>query len=634
MAELGNANDIGQAAITDMANFSLQPAAGTFSIADGCNITLTGDAASEFHTGDTAVVAWNATDGAGTGRYPFFVGNISGNRITSGNQCGLPPNMSPQSGLTVYHLNCGQRGIDGLTACDRWQYGNLNGNGWNFYDGAVALYRLYMRSSNPKYLTYFHQWSDFWWQWGLNEGGLVIYTPRGVSLLGAFARALDGHPERFAPIYTTLKNSYDSRLGTVPDGNDNRESGYSLLFMAAGAKADPDPARHTWYCNAAATLSGYWLATIQPEGYWSEKNNQFPYDVPGVSPWREFSVLQGLARTYDVMNDASPAGCNNPNLATSILATLQPAAQFLYSYGRSSANRGIYYDVEHKADGLTGFGNQGPGNVSASLTSNQVTGTGTKFKTSFLAGTSYIGIYDSSTNSTWTYLVSSISDDTHLTIAANYGTQCVTGALGMTCAKTDALSTNYYVTPPMPTNCASKASTCYGNGTPGKLQNGDINNNRDAIWIFGWLYNTTGDATYVNEGDELFAATYGGPAEGPGSNFPDAPSACGGPLCNNAQESDYSAGIHACAANPTLPCNAFSNYGTTYYGNAIVSTGKRWAQGSGIGGADNFLAWRAGYQGSGQCSGDSSNSREGSKLRQPGRPCNSPKGKQDRLVFQ
>src|SRR5581483_9510197 len=554
-AEAGNVRDITAAALAHKPQVG-PAAAGTFALADGCNITLTGAGASEFHAGDWAIVAWNGSDGPGTGRMPFIIGSIAGNVMTSSNQCGLPPNVSPATGLTVYHCgaNCNQDTGNPVTYSYPWWGLFSQGDGWNFYDTVLALYRYYLRTGNAADLATFRDYADTWWVWGLNQGGKIINPPRAVSLVGQFVRALDGHPERLAPLYNMIKTNYDANLFTGAQlnpndpktGFDNREMGYMTLFVAVGARADADPARHAWYCSTLQSDVNKWILYQRPEGYWMEKSTVFPYRLPSVSPWRMFAVVQALARAYDVLNDTTAAGCNNTALAAATLTAVTKAADFIYNYGRAS-NRGLYYDVMGPNVGLVA--SPGTGTVSVSLASPlAVTGSGTSFTTQLGVG-KYIGIQHLD-GETYTHRVASILDNTHLLLDASqpWGNPGG-GAAGPT---GDAVNERFVITDPAPTNCNGTAPTCFanlGNATDGTIA-GDRNSARDGIWIQGWVYKTTGNPIYKAHGDELFSASYGGPAGGPGYNFPNNPGACGGPACDGI-ETDYMAAIHGCGSDPT-----------------------------------------------------------------------------------
>jgi len=597
-AELGNAKDIPAAALSHKPTLGPQ-AAGTFQLVDGCTITLTGPGASEFNAGDMAIVEWNTADGPGTGRLPFLIQSRNGNVLTSANQCGLGL-VTAGSQLAVYHcgVGCMLPASDGTYRCDFWGMCNFQNGSWNFYDAGLALYRVYMRTADAADLHNFRDLTDTWWAWALDHGGTQINPPRGASLVSQFARALDGHPERLALLFNMIQSGFNFQILTEIDGEDNREPGYSLINVAVGAAADPDPKRHAWYCSVLSSHAQDWLTAMQPQGYWAEKNGSYAYTPTGFGPWRLFAPLQGLARSYDVLVDTSAQGCNNTGLASHVLTAVEKAAKYVYLAGFDRRSRGYYYDLDYAVDGQDGT-NAGykPGTVSVALGSTQVTGVGTKFKSTFACdGKDFIGIWDTSTYNTWAYEVKSCADDQHLTLAAAYGSQRVigekapypsspatAGSQSVITAIANASDTAYFQAPAAFTDCGTAASYCWP-------ASGERSNNLLVPWIFGWLYSRTGDPTYRDYGDQIFSATYGGPADGPGTT-----GRCGGPDCDG-QESIYDSGIHNCAVNPTLPCVSGANNTSPVSGpgNAYMPTvlSKWWGQGSGIGGADNYLAWR------------------------------------------
>jgi S-layer homology domain len=615
VAAAGNATEIPAAAL------SYKPvlgpaAAGTFTLADACTLTLTGSGASEFATGDTAIVGWNATNGPGSGHLAFLVGTSVGNVLTSANQCGLNgviPDQSGLTGLTVYHCTAqcslpvpNQDASGGpYYDCTYWGVCSLESGGWNFYDVALALYRQYLVSCltacNESYLDNFRDMADTWWLWALDQGGKYGTPSPSLALVSQYVRALDGHSERFAPLYTLVKQYFSTGFAEVT-GNDNRDPGYMLLFAAVGARADTDPTRRAWYCSTVATYAGYWVAQQSADGSWPEKNGPYPYAVGGMSPWRATFPLQGLARSYDVLTD--PTVCNNPGLAANVLGTIESSANFLYTSGYAAGNRGVYYDVNYPNDGQDPV-NTGlqTGTVSVSLGSTAVTGSGTSFLTTFACnGTDYIG-FNHTDGYAWTHGVASCADNTHLTLATPWGSQVFTGqaAGGKTFfyATTNANGDTYYQSAAAATNCDSAAKTCYSQSSPPTITGGKLEgyrvNNPNLVWIHGWLYKTTGLTIYQTRGDELFSATYGGPALGPGDNYPGTPGPCAGPACDGAVDDSYDLALHACAAGPSSPpCNPTENdAGGNVWALWLQQGPAKWyGQGSGVGGADNYLAWR------------------------------------------
>lgn len=574
-AHQGNADAIIPAALSAIPQLGAK-ATGTVTLADGCPITVTGPAVREFTSGDAAMLAWPATDGPGTGHFLFNNTKIAGDVMTSGDRCGLAPGLKAASGLSLYHCEQGCRSSFGTYHADAWGLNAGRGAAsWNYYDTGLALYRLYLRTNNPTYLEQFRQFTDLWWTWALDQGS-TGFDYRATSFVSQFVRALDGKPERLPALHAHLALAHKFNVWPVrPPNWDAREAGYLLLNLAVGARADSDPTRRADYCRMIRELVPQWIASQRPEGYWSEKNFQYAYRPPGTSPWRMFAPIQGLARAFDAISDATLGGCHDLALAPQLLATITKAVDYTYLHGRSD-NRGVFYDTEYPNAGQEGTnaGTQ-PGSVSIALGSASVTGTGTQFLTTFsgcVPNTHWIGIWHED-GSTWTYQVASCQDDTHLTIVGQWGDQL---------EKTAATGRPFFKTANAPTNCGqSKAKTCWP-------VDGDRNNVRELIWAHGWLYNQTKNPIYETRGDELFSAAYGGPAAGPGDRYPQPPGACGGPHCDGF-ETDYSAALIACAKKPSVPCNASTDYAA---GNPYVFFGKRWGQGSGIGGADNYLAWR------------------------------------------
>jgi hypothetical protein len=485
----------------------------------------------------------------------------------------------------------------------------------------AALYRYYQRTGNPTDLANFRAFGNLIWQWTFADGGIIMNPPRACPMLGMFLLALDSHPERLPYIYNMIQANYTFSLFTHVSGQDNREPGYMLLFSALGAMADPT--NRSAYCSQVSTFAAEWTYLQTPAGLWPEKSTFYAYAVGGESPWRVFSVNQGLARAYDDL--INPSICNNPTQAATIMTAIKASASFVYNAGFTTTNRGMFYDLNYADDGqdATNAG-PGPGTVSATIGSNAVLGTGTSFLSSFTPNVSYIGINDNYGN-TWTYVVTAVADNTHLTIAANYGAQqyvvaaaALVGSTGYvagnatqpcpsyapTCAVGIATTSSgtYYIAAPAPTNCNTTATYCWaGNGSTGPYINGNADNIMDAIWIMGWLYARTADPQWKTKGDELFSSVYGGPAGGPGYNYPGSPGPCGGPNCSGYGPSgSYINSLVACAQVNTVPCNPQSNYivsGGAPYGNAFTFLAKPYGQGSGIGGADNYLAWRLGTDG-------------------------------------
>lgn len=530
----------------------------------------------EVHVGDSLVVEWNSSDGPGTGRYVDHVTSITDDTHLTFSLFQLSSvitSSSPLTGLTVAHVPPITPSFDpawwGLNA-------GAGGNSWNYYGVTVALYRLYYRTGQTKYLTWAEQFADYWWQWAIDHGSgsNVGNLPRAMDLQGQFLRAIDGHPERLPGLFALVKY-----LENLPGGGgatvgqdcggvqlcDQREAGYTRLFAAFGAIADP--ANRATYCGwLTNSLNGTggtpgWIANQLPAGNWEENiflwNNGFLAPGPGMSPWRMDIVVMSHELAYDLLNDTSSSGCNDPALAASLLKTITAAVNWVWSAGRSTVNRGIFYDVNYYSSEL--LTTDPPGTVSVSLGSTTVTGNGTTFTTDFTAGSSWIGFFGPQTG----YQVTSISDDTHLTIATAYGSQGESGNLA---------GAGFASAPSSFTNCGGGAALyCNTGATTGPNAPPDALRDltRFPPAMTGWLYMRTHDAQYLAWGDEWFSAAFGGPADGPNGSLP-----CGGPACDGLQ-TDW-------AADVFTGNNAFSNLG------------KNFGEGSGAPAAQTYLAERLG----------------------------------------
>ncbi|MGH9452791.1 MAG: PKD domain-containing protein, partial [Terriglobia bacterium] len=362
LAEEGTATAIGTAAL---ANPPIRGAqiAGSFSATQG-SATVTGPTGA-LTVGEGVIIAWNAvTDGNGAGNYLDSVQSITDsthfvlNQANNTGQGFIPPSGT---GLSMYQLP-----VDTPTQIlGLWDNGNAL-NWWNFYDDPVGFYRLWQRTGRTAFLTTARALADYNWAWLLDHGYNHNSPPRGSSLLGQFVRALDGHPERIPLLYSYI-NFYQTSFSfghPTPGTFDNREMGYSIWWLALGAKVDTDPAHHTWYCNAMAnvlTETGGILADQYANGSWGENvysgNPGYPYPpltttplVFGNSPWRQNLLIKGLEADYESLADTTAQGCNNTTVAAQVLTAIEAGVNFEYNYGRVSGNRGIFYDVNYPGD--------------------------------------------------------------------------------------------------------------------------------------------------------------------------------------------------------------------------------------------------------------------------------------------
>jgi hypothetical protein len=584
---------------------------GTYTINHVSPITLTGTMAPGVSMGDQILVAWNGPDGAANTRLLMTVASVAGNVITTTNNSGLSDtvwNSSPLSGLTVYACSrCTVDIVDPMYgsgilvySCPYWGICGQNGTaGWNYYDSSLAMYRTYLRTGNSTYLTYFRNFTDTWWEWAVQSGAyLGLNPPRWFSLVSQFVRALDiGGSQgtaRLAAIYQNIFDNYTFNVGARLDGQDDREPGYTLIWTAVGARADPDPTRHASYCTMNTSLVNNAISVLSTSGlpYWPEKGNAFPYAMPGVSPWRLFSMTQGLARSYDVLIDTSSAGCNNPTLAASALTAIQGAAAFIYTSGYDSVNRDVFYDVQYPNDGrdFVTVSHQGSGCVVTSGSAS-VSCPSAQLQTDFVVG-NFAG-FETAGGQSWTGKIATLPTQTSMTLTANWN-----GPMQTSTAYTGNFSAGSYTAIPTDvgltksvaasTSCNSSASFCTGFGASQQMGFQDRSGNFDAIWIMGWLFKTTGATIWKTRGDDLFSAAYGGPITGSMIT----PGPCGGPGCDGYM-SGYTNQLTGCGSNSNVPpCNPFNNQPANI--NAYSFQGRSLGQMDGIGGADNYLAWRLG----------------------------------------
>lgn len=544
---------------------------------DYCSVFGTGTSyLIDFADNDEVFVTWNSVDGVDTGRlYTTIRSRIDATHMILNSyivQISLP------TAGHIYHVATSTATYQNAFWCI--PCGNPSNN-YNYYDTALAAYRLYWRTGIVTYLTYARQMADYWWEYVLDHGR-ASGPPRGFSLQSQFIRALDGKPERFPDLYTLIEYFRTGYYGVLPTsltniGNhfDPREVGYITWYMALGAMSDPNAGRHTNYCNnLTLNVLPSWIAWQRPEGYWSEdlfNVSNFPLLPPGTSPWRTDIPIHGLQAAYDALIDTSSLGCNQPVLATTLLTTITNAVAFTYNQGRSTANGGVYYNVGFESDGLVA--NYGAGTVSVSLGSPNVVGIGTAFLTNFgSTGTKYIGFLTARR----VYRVLSSSDNTHMIISPAFGSQ---GEVA------DSSGETYTYQNKSSTGCASTAIYCNDLGIfPPFPPNGDRNLTRLMSGIFGWQYSRTGITARKTEGDLWFSNAFGGPAAGPGQ-----PGLCGGPNCDGV-EIDTSNSLPGCFG---LPAGTYC-YGGGSGVHVYDNTGKNYGQASGSPGAQTYLARRLG----------------------------------------
>ena len=519
------------------------------------------------------IVEWNSADGTGTGRYIDSVTSIVDDTHAVFSIYGMSTvvsGSSPLSGLSMFN-------VPAITSTFDPAWWGMNGgagtNSWNYYGACIAYYRMYARTGLNSYLDDARQFADYWWQWAIDHGSgsNVGNVPRAADLQCQYARAVESGPStgtttalsagakanRLAGLFS-LENYFETGAGATVGQDcggvplcEQREAGYTRQFAAFGAIADSTN-RSTycgWLTNTLNTTGGTpgWIANQNASGNWTESeflwNNGFLTSGPGSSPWRSDVLVRSHQLAYDVLSDTTI--CNQPAFAATMMPMIKKAADWIWSAGRSTSTGGIYYSADGSAQTL--FTVNPTGTVSITNGTSAVVGVGTTFTTdfsgaNFTTGSAWIGFYGPQS----AYKISSITDDTHLTIAGTYGSQGEVGNLS---------GAGFAGAPSSFTTCNSTATGCEdGFATGGSAPpNPGLDLDRFPPILFGWcaLNNGCGggfSTNYYLKMQHWLGASYGGPADGPNGVL-----ACDGPYCQDAQ-TDW-------ATNLFTGNNAFSNLG-------------------------------------------------------------------------
>lgn len=394
-------------------------------------------------------------------------------------------------------------------------------------------------------------------------------------MLSQFYRALEGHAERFPGLYNWIATEVPRWNPTSCPNCDNREVGYQTGAIATGAKTDPDPTRHAQYCSWLTSFVTTWNSKQAADGSFPENgyslNSSFvtapkAYTLPivfGAAPWREFINATSLQSAYEVLNDTSSQGCNNPTLAAATLPVITGIVTWIHNYGRDTTDRGTFYDVNYQSNDQTHL--TLTGTLNATLGSPTLVGSGTNWQSAgYCDGTHFIGIRDVG----YVYKINSCLNDTTATLSVNFGffgeSSNVTGSAGD-------------VAPAAFGGCASSATYCFG-------QTGDRNLTRSVAGATGWLYNKTLNSTYLSWTDEWLSATLGGPTAGltPAANIGSFVLPCSGLACDG-YINDMVITAPRCGVTPCV----FGGVGPF-----SANTGKNYGEAFGAPGIDNALAWR------------------------------------------
>ena len=531
-------------------------------------ITTTSDLTGPLAGVQNIVVAWNSIDGAGTGRALCPIQSVTSTTITCSENL-FQPNFS---GVTAYLLPPPDaHGRD----FQSWTTENPSVT-WNYYDVAIALYRLYYRTGNTKYQTQARQYADITWQWSLDHGFRSV-APRASTMLSQFFRAGEGHTERLPGLYNWIAFQVPrwADMSTAPLA-DVREGGYILWDVAIGAKIDTDPTRHAQYCSWLSNYTTKWGPAQYSDGSWG--SNVYAQNYAYVSapqtfsapfryvayPWNTMAAIKGLEAAYESLNDTTSQGCNNPTLAAATLTTITNAVTWQNNYGRDSVSRGVYYEVNSPSDDQDAI-SPATGTISINVGSTTLNGNGTNWQTAgYCDGTHFIGIQNTST----IYKIASCSNNTTATL---------TVAFGLYGEASNVSGSRYGIAPPALTSCNSSAKYC-------GVYPGDRNLTRTVCGGMAWLYSVTLNQTYKNWTDECLSAQLGGPTTGltSAANIGSMTLPCSGPACDGLVTDTVAAAADCRFQAP--PCIS----GSYLYTNL----GKNFGEAFGAPGIDNALAWR------------------------------------------
>lgn len=593
-AEFALADTLG-AAIADTANqpgLSTQRSAGTCTLIDIDSITCSGGITGLSVT-DKVVITWNPpTEAAGHGRIYAEVSSVdSGTTLTfSGGQTYIVASFSAYFCNGSYPCSIGQiysaKAESGNFYWGRWStYLNstFGTNAWNYYGGTLALARAFVRSGRSTYWDYFNTLASLHWQYGVDHFG-VRAEPRSRDIAGLMLYA---HTQGWnsSAWWNTLQEFVQDGvtrfgIGVSDETGDKRESGYAIQHTAIGARFDPDSTRHATYCTSLATQAGRFrdsLVTLDANNaYWSEDpgyntSGFYAGKPPGNSSWRIDLAVKGLTQTYPVLADTnSTTGCNNASLASDVQEVLRKVLNWWKNYGTlhpEANHRGVFYEIHYQSQSNPVGDNFAAGTVTVTNGSTAITGSSTTFLTddssTFGDGTHWIQVRSSTQAGTETAVqrVASCASNTACTLASAWAFPSATSSLF---TETRAASTS----------CGdSLADYCVRDSYS------DYALTRLMPQPFGWMAVRTGDSSWLTTGDELFAAAFAGPGDGPGGS-----AAATAPTGVTAWGTitDWASLLPACPATPHCIAG----------GTGLSAYGKNMNQGLGAPGGSSYLGYR------------------------------------------
>lgn len=603
-AALGNDDVVDKGALVSGGPF-------TVTSANPPHITSASSFTGALTAGQWIVVGWDSVDGADTGRYVTTVAAINSSTDITLDTYYFGPcqrsKISCPATVTLYQPKTAVFTCAGIySPCFNYSLWGIGGQAgstnWNYYDLVLSLYRIGVRTGIDTYTNYAKSIADLWWTWALDHGAQTPTAPRVQALGGAIARAVDGdgNTARVGELYSLITSdiSQDNIYNTISlASSDKRETGYSTGFLALAARFDST--HRASYCTSLQSMVDSWISVQAVAGFWQEDlfagGYGYPNSTIGGSPWRQAIATRSLEYTYEALVDASVCNDTTGRPAT-LLTAMQDNLAWVYNAGRSTTNRGIYYNasmgtqtLNNQIYGPAGFSECDSGmrcttgTVDVTNGSTTVTGHSTLFVTnSWNDGTHYLApkpdnanftTGSNAVNHTWVVRIASCSSNASCTLATPWVGPSFSGAT----------TRQYQITSTASSSCgAGSAPDCEnddsGTGNANILPGGMSSLLRLTPGNFGWMYRKTGNSTWKTRGDELFSATFGGPASGPGYT-----NACAGPACDGTV-TDTAAALRDCASY-SAPC--------TVGGNAFAyNATKNFPEAGGWADADRYLSDR------------------------------------------
>ncbi len=498
--------------------------------------------------GQQVFVSWDSIDGTNTGRAVGTVGAINSTTDFTlsvefpGNS--FPPVVTgqiaslPVAGVNLYAAKpeagaCTQTQTSDV--CYQYSFVELSSgagtvNFW-YYDRPYSWYKLYYSTGIDIYKTYADAAVDQNWTYVLDHGAGngASAIPRAMALHSQFIRAVTGSlTARLPALYKLV--AYLSVPPFTPASNttnyDRREGGYITGYMADFALTDStDRAAACTYLTT--NLPGWYNPAVQGgvgQGYREDLFAEGTYvgALPlGFSPWRQGAVaLRALQRSYDAWID--PDGCNNPSptIAANLLTSIGLAVQGTYDDGRSSTNRGMYYEVDYPTNisyPLATSSIPGAGSLTIVNGSTNVVGSSSLFITNPNGCPEWLGVLAPNRTAIDVVSVHDCATDTLLHLNSAWADSSVAGV-------------GFYTTLNASTSCTAMSYCESGAGPP----DGDRGLTRAPIGAFAWMFLRTHTAAYLTEGLELYSATFGGPADGPGGILACQGYGCDGQMAETA----------------------------------------------------------------------------------------------------